>query len=75
MVITGKKLIKKLRELAKQRDVEIEVLKNRGKGSHRVIIFNGKLATVPNLKKELRPGTLGQILKDIEVTKDELQRV
>jgi mRNA interferase HicA len=45
----------------------------RGKGSHGTLYFGGARAVVPDLKRELKTGTLHAILKQLGLTLDDLR--
>lgn len=62
-------LIRKLRAYAKEHDFRFEIVKHRGKGSHQTIHLGNAKTIVPFSSKELKPGTLHDILKQLGVTK------
>lgn len=70
--MTGKELIKLLKKLAKARQIEMRQERKRGKGSHITLYFGDRYAVIPDLKKELKPGTLSAILNQLEVDKQDL---
>lgn len=70
--MTGKELIKLLKKLAKQRQVDIRYENKRGKGSHITLYLDDRYAVIPDLKKELKTGTLNAILKQLNVNKQDL---
>jgi mRNA interferase HicA len=70
--MTGKELIKRLKQIAKVRQAEIRTQSKRGKGSHITLYFGDRYAVIPDLKKELKSGTLSAILKQLGVEKEEL---
>lgn len=70
--MTGKELIKLLKKLAKQRQVDIRYENKRGKGSHITLYLGDRYAVIPDLKKELKAGTLNVILKQLNVDKQDL---
>ncbi|NJN23717.1 MAG: type II toxin-antitoxin system HicA family toxin [Acaryochloridaceae cyanobacterium RL_2_7] len=70
--MTGKELIKLLKKLAKQRQLQIRYENKRGKGSHITLYLGDRYAVIPDLKKELKTGTLNAILKQLDVDKQDL---
>jgi mRNA interferase HicA len=70
--MTGKELIKLLQKLSKARQVEMRVESKRGKGSHVTLYLGDRYTVIPDLKKELKTGTLNAILKQLGVEKKEL---
>lgn len=70
--MTGNELIKLLKKLAKQRQIQIRYENKRGKGSHITLYLGDRYAIIPDLKKELKTGTLNAILKQLDVDKKDL---
>ena len=70
--MTGKELIQRLKKLAKQRELDLRLESKRGKGSHTSIFLGEKFTVIPDLKKELKTGTLNAILKQLGLSKDDL---
>jgi predicted RNA binding protein YcfA (HicA-like mRNA interferase family) len=50
------------------------VVADRGKGGHVMVMLAGRKTFVPTGSRELRPGTLHAILRDLAVTPDSLKR-
>ena len=70
--MTGKELVKALQKLSKTRQEELRIESKRGKGSHVTLYLGERYAIIPDLKKELKTGTLSAILKQLGVEKGEL---
>ncbi len=70
--MTGKELIKLLKKFAKSRQIELRYETKRGKGSHITLYLGDRFAVIPDLKKELKNGTLNAILKQLDVEKQDL---
>ena len=49
------------------------VVSDRGKGGHVMVVLAGRRSFVPTGSRELRPGTLHAILRDLAVTLDSLR--
>lgn len=70
--MTGDELLRKLRRLAKARGFDCSYDPRHGKGSHGQLFFGDRLTTMKDPKKEIGPGLLGDMLKHLGITKDDL---
>lgn len=70
--MTGKEFIKRLQKLSKLRQIEMRIESKRGKGSHITLYFGDNYAVIPDLKKELKTGTLNAILKQLGLEKGDI---
>jgi predicted RNA binding protein YcfA (HicA-like mRNA interferase family) len=70
--VRGSELVRKLRGLAKQRGVEFSYEPRHGKGSHGQLLFGDRLTTVKDLSKEIGPGLLNAMLRQLGLTKNDL---
>ena len=70
--MNGATFIRKLRNLAKESGVRFEYEPRRGKGSHGRLLFGERLTTVKDPKKEISPGLLHDMLKQLGLKKDDL---
>ena len=68
----GSELIRKLRQLAKEKGLPFEYEPRHGKGSHGQLRFGDRLTTIKDPKKEIGPGLLHDMLKHLGVDKDNL---
>ena len=68
----GSELLRKIRKLAKERGESVAFEKNRGKGSHGTLHYGDKIAVIPNLKHELKTGTLKNILSTLGIDKEDV---
>ncbi|NJK28634.1 MAG: type II toxin-antitoxin system HicA family toxin [Acaryochloridaceae cyanobacterium CSU_3_4] len=71
-MMTGKELLKALQKISKARQEVLRIEKKRGKGSHVTLYLGERYAIIPDLKKDLKAGTLSAILKQLGVDKGEL---
>lgn len=71
--MTGAEFLRKLKLLADRRHVAIHFDQKRGKGSHGTIHFGSRRTILPNIKRELPPGTLRAILKQLGLTPQDLE--
>lgn len=58
-------LLRELRKIAKDRQMELEIFEDRGKGSHYRVKLNGKMTTIKS--GELTPGYVKLIKKQLGV--------
>jgi mRNA interferase HicA len=70
--VNGAELVRKLKRLAKQRGVDFSYESRHGKGSHGQLLFGDGLATMKDPKKEIGPGLLHDMLKQLGLSKDDL---
>jgi hypothetical protein len=68
----GGELLRLLRRLARSRSWTFDWRPDLGKGSHGRLLMNGRRTIIPDLKAELKTGTLYGILKDLGVDRSEL---
>lgn len=59
------RVFRKLKSFADARGLHLEIDRSRGKGSHQTLRLGHRKTTIPDLKKEMRLGTLRKILKDL----------
>lgn len=65
--VKGSEPIHRLREYARQRELGFRVERNRGKGSHQTVHVGDRRSVMPDPRKELKPGTLAQVLRNLGV--------
>lgn len=70
--MTGKELLRKLRRLARDRDLTFQFDADRGKGDHGTVRFAGRRTILGGLG-EIKKGTLMTMLKDLGLTLDDLR--
>lgn len=68
--MNGDELIRKLRQVAKARGVRLEV--SSGRGDHVKLRLGCLFTVLPGRKQEIRAGTLHAILKDLDLSKEDL---
>ena len=72
MPVNGAELLRKLKRLARDRQVRFEYESRHGKGSHGRVFFGDRLTTVKDPKKEIGPGLLHDMLRQLGLKKDDL---
>lgn len=70
--MTGNELIRRLRQLARERGIMFEYDPRPGKGSHGRILFGDQLTTLKDPRAEIGKGLLRKMLRDLRVDPDEL---
>jgi mRNA interferase HicA len=65
--------VKAIRKLGKARGVEVRLEKRRGKGSHATLYYGERKTTVKDRKKEVGVGLLNAMLKQLGLTKKDLE--
>jgi mRNA interferase HicA len=70
--VNGNELLRKLTRLGRQRRVEVWVDEERGKGSHTTIYFGLRFTILKDRKKEIRPGLLHAMLRQLGLTERDL---
>jgi predicted RNA binding protein YcfA (HicA-like mRNA interferase family) len=70
--VKGGELLRLLRSLARRRGWTYDWRPDLGKGSHGRLVINRRRTIVPDLKRELKTGTLLGILRDLSIDRSEL---
>ncbi len=70
--MNGNEFLKKLKKYCKARKIELELLQEKGKGSHGTIILsNGGRTTIKDRKKEIGRSLKDEMLKQLKIKKEE----
>lgn len=69
----GREFLKRLRRLGRVNGVNVQYDGKPGKGSHGRVFYGAAFTTIKDLKKEIGPGLLDKMLKDLKLTKDDLK--
>ena len=64
----GREFIDRVAEVGRQRGVPVRVDMKRGKGSHLTLHYGGRKTIVKDRRKELGPGLLAAMLRQLELT-------
>ena len=68
----GSEFLRKLKALAKRESKAYRWVPHRGSGSHGTVYFAGALAVVKDLKKDIGPGRLAAMCKQLDIRKEDL---
>lgn len=71
--MNGNELLKKLKKFAKERKINLELVKSHGKGSHATLPFGGRKTTMKDPKKEIGPGLLKAMLDRLGLEKKDIE--
>jgi len=71
--VKGAELVRRVGAAARARGVPCRFTPARGKGSHGTPYFGDRRTVVPDLKRELKTGTLHAMLKQLGLKIDELR--
>lgn len=70
--MTGFEFIKKVRKLARAKNLSFEVNSERGKGSHVTIYYADRYTVLRNPRDDLKTGTYHAMLKQLDIDKSEI---
>lgn len=70
--MTGTEFIARVRQIGKARGVEVRFDPRHGKGSHGRPYYGARRTTVQDRKKDLNPGTLTTMLRDLGLKRSDL---
>jgi predicted RNA binding protein YcfA (HicA-like mRNA interferase family) len=73
LTMKGHEFLKRLRRLGKTNGVNVLYDGKPGKGSHGRIYYGAHFTTIKDPTKEIGSGLLNKMLKDLRLTKDDLQ--
>lgn len=69
----GQEFVGRVRTLARQRGVPCRFDAARGKGSHGTLYYGNRRTVVPDLRRELKTGTLHGMLRQLGLLLEELR--
>ena len=70
--VKGSELLRKIRAHAKRNRLPCHWVAERGVGSHGTLYVGERFTVVKDLKKELGPGLLADMLKQLGIRKEDL---
>jgi len=71
--MNGNELLKRLRKLARQRGLQVRLVRERGKGSHGTLYLGKRYTIMKDRKKEIGPGLLAKMLHDLGLDKSDIE--
>ncbi len=73
MVMKGAVFIRRVRRIARIRDIEVHFDARHGKGSHGRLYYGDRFTTVKDRRKELGPGLLQKMLVDLGLSREDIE--
>lgn len=71
-VVKGSEFLRKVKALARSKGLSVRWVAERGSGSHGTLYVGARFTVVKDLKKELGPGLLADMLKQLGISKEDL---
>lgn len=68
----GAEFIRKVQKAGRRRGLPVRFVASRGKGSHGTLYIGAAFTTVKDRKKEIGPGLLNAMLRDLGLTERDL---
>ena len=71
--MNGNELLKRLRRLARARNLQLKLVRERDKGSHATLYLGARYTILKDRKKEIGPGLLLKLLADLGLKKADIE--
>ena len=71
--MTGREFFARLRKLGRRQGVAVSFDAEHGKGSHGRLRYGGRTTTIPDLSRELKPGLLRALCRQLGIEPDDLR--
>lgn len=68
----GSELVRRLRKIGRKHGIHVELVPERGKGSHSLLYFGNHFTVIRDLRDEIKTGTLHAMLKQLGLTAQDL---
>jgi mRNA interferase HicA len=72
VALNGTELLRQIKRYAKARGLRFELVERKGKGSHARLYVGDHFTTLKDRKKEIGPGLLRALLRQLEIDPDDL---
>jgi len=69
--MNGREFIRNVKKLGKRNGVHVRFDPERGKGSHGQLHYGDRRTTVKNRRKEIRPGLLAEMLRQLGISREQ----
>jgi len=70
--VKGAEFVRRVRNLARIRGLEVKLVESHGKGSHATLYLGTARTTVKDRKKEINDGLLNAMCSQLKISKSEL---
>jgi predicted RNA binding protein YcfA (HicA-like mRNA interferase family) len=70
--VKGSEFLRKVKAVARRKKLAYRWVPERGSGSHGTLYVGGRFTIVKDLKKELGPGLLSDMYKQLGIRKEDL---
>jgi mRNA interferase HicA len=70
--VKGSEFLRKVKAIARRNRLSFRWVPERGAGSHGTLYLGDRFTVVKDLKKELGPGLLADMLKQLRLSKEDL---
>ena len=71
--VNGSELLKRLKKIARERRLQLQLVRERGKGSHGTLYLGDRFTIMKDRKKEIGPGLLKKMLTDLGLDKTDIE--
>ena len=71
--MTGREFIERVSRIAREQGVDVYVETKRGKGSHVVFHYGDLRTVIKNRRKELGPGLLSSMIRDLGLRSSDMR--
>ena len=71
--MNGNELLKRLKRTARERPLQLQLVRERGKGSHGTLYLGDRFTIMKDRKKEIGPGLLKKMLTDLGLDKTDIE--
>jgi len=71
--VNGNELLKRLKKIARERRLQLQLVRERGKGSHGTLYPGDRFTIMKDRKKEIGPGLLKKMLTDPGLDKTDIE--
>ena len=70
--VKGSEFLRKVKAVARRKKLTLRWMAERGSGSHGTLYVGNRFTVVKDLKKEIGPGLLSDMLKQLGIRKEDL---
>ena len=70
--MTGDEFVRRVRRFGRERGIPVRFEPRKGKGSHGRLYLGGRFTTVKNRRKEISPGLLTAMLRQLRLSRGDI---